>query len=339
VTLSILLICVSLLLLTGGAELLVRGGVRIALRLGLSSFFIGLTLVGFGTSAPELATGLSAALSGRGDINVGNAIGSNIFNIAFILGLTALVCPVPVRTESVRRAALIVILVALIPLGAGALFGAIPRMLGGAMFALLVVYVWRGYVEARRESPQIATEVRAEVKVESGAGHGGGFAQSFGWCLLLVATGLVFLVVGSGLLVESASDVARALGVSDMVIALTIVAGGTSAPELVTSLVAAARRQADLSVGNILGSNIYNVLMIMGFTSLIRPQRIGMQTLALDGPVMVAASIACLPIMLTGRRISRLEGVFLLSAYVAYVIVLFTLAPGWFSGAAEPAIS
>lgn len=327
---SIVLLVVSLIGLTAGALFLVRGGVRIAVRLGLSSFFVGLTIVGFGTSAPELSTSISSALAGRGEINLGNVIGSNIFNIAVILGLTAILAPIAVRTEVVRREALIVIGTAAIPMGAGLFLGGIPRWLGGAMFALLLVYIWRGAVIGRREPVEVAAEATEELKRETGAGGGPRFTETIAWSVGLVLIGLALLVGGSRLLVTSATDLARTLGLSDMVIALTIVAGGTSAPELATSLMAAARRQADIAIGNILGSNVFNILMILGVTSVVQPQEIGRQTLLLDGPVMIALSVACLPIMLSGRRISRGEGAILLVCYAVYVAVLLTMAPRWF---------
>ncbi|MEC9374027.1 MAG: sodium:calcium antiporter, partial [Planctomycetota bacterium] len=263
---------------------------------------------------------------------------SNIFNIAFILGVTALLRPIPVQTELVRREAGVVIAVSLIPLLAFLFDATIPRWLGALMVAALFIYIWRGYVAGKREQPELESALTTELEREHGAlppaeaaDTPKRFTQTFAWSAGLVVVGLIFLILGSRFLVSSASDIARALGVSELAIALTIVAGGTSAPELVTSLVAAIRRQADISIGNILGSNVFNILMILGATSIVRPQLVRPQTFFLDAPLMIAASIALLPIMLSGRRISRPEGALLLITYIAYIIILFTLAPTWFN--------
>jgi cation:H+ antiporter len=317
----------SLLLLTAGAELLVRGSVVLAKRLGLSSFVIGLTIVGFGTSTPELVTSLSAALHAQDDIAVGNVVGSNTFNIAVILGIAALICPIPVHLKTVQREVWVVIAAGAAPWLALATDGQVGRVVGGIF---LIFFVWqiassiqRGRTEGAELMPELDT-VGAPVKTE---GHGIWMA------LLLVLAGLALLVYGSTLLVESASSIARALGVSELVIGLTIVSAGTSAPELVTSIVAALRKQPEISVGNVLGSNIFNVFLILGLTGVVTPQTVSPQVLGLDTPVMFAASVALLPVLGRRARIGRTEGVILVAAYVVYVWVLFTYAPGWFPAA------
>ncbi|MGE0144699.1 MAG: calcium/sodium antiporter [Planctomycetota bacterium] len=314
----------SLLLLTAGAELLVRGSVTVAKRFGLSSFVIGLTIVGFGTSTPELVTSLSAAANGQDDIAVGNVVGSNIFNIAFILGISALICPIPVRMATVKREVWIVIAAGAAPWLALATDSQVGRAVGGAF---LVFFLWqigsslrRGREEGSEQVQQLDT-VGAPIPTE---GHGTWFA------LLLVAGGLALLVYGSTLLIDSSSAIARSLGVSELAIGLTIVAGGTSAPELVTSIVAAIRKQPEISVGNVLGSNIFNVFLILGLTGVITPQTVSPQVVGLDTPVMFAASLALLPVLGRRGRIGRTEGVVLVAAYVVYVWLLFTHAPGWF---------
>lgn len=324
--LSVGILVVSLLVLTVGAESLVRGASGIARAMGVSSFFIGLTIVGFGTSTPELATGLTAAWSGNPDINIGNVVGSNIFNIAVILGVTALLCPIPVRLEVVRRETMLVIAVAFVPLIAAA-GGALQRWEGALMVAGLVWYLHRGYRAARKEARDERERLERELDSELGINPD---RPRTVLRLAQIAAGLVMLVVGARFLTSSAVDIARVLGVSELVIALTIVAAGTSAPELVTSLVAAVRRQSDISVGNILGSNIFNVLGILGVTTLVAPQRVRDQVLWLDTPVMIALSIALLPIVTSRARISRAEGAALLIAYGAYLSVLFLFAPSWF---------
>ncbi len=314
----------SLALLTLGAELLVRGSVAVARRLGVSSFFIGLTIVGFGTSTPELFASLTAALRGQDDLAVGNVVGSNIFNIAAILGIAALICPIPVKLTVVRAEVWIVITAAATPWLGAAIGGTVERWLGAVLLAGLGIYLWRGFVVGRREG---AAEMEAleHVGIELP-----GRARDRVLELAMIAAGLGFLVAGSYLLVDSASAIARSLGVSELAIGLTIVAAGTSAPELVTSIVAAWRKQPDIAVGNVLGSNIFNLFGILGLTAVVQPQKLSPQVMALDTPVMFAASLALLPIVGTGARISRTEGAILLACYVGYVVLLFTWAPGRF---------
>ena len=318
----------ALLVLTVGAEALVRGASGLAHRMGVSSFFIGLTIVGFGTSTPELATGITAALDGFSDINIGNVVGSNIFNIAFILGVTAMIAPIPVNTRVVRSEVLLVIATACLPFIAVMTGGNITRLEGTLLVAGLVAFVIRGYRNGRAEDPKVAEGIAHEIEDEMAVP---GVKTTPVWiAIAMVAVGLAMLVVGSHLLVQSAVTIARGLGVSELVIALTIVSAGTSAPELVTSLVAAVRKQSDISIGNILGSNIFNVLGILGITSMVKPQHVDNQVIWLDTPIMIGLSIACLPIMMSHHRISRAEGVVLFVMYLAYIVALFTVAPAWF---------
>lgn len=329
--LQIGLLLASLMVMTLGAEGLVRGAGTIARQLGISSFFIGLTIVGFGTSTPELCTSLAAAWKGTGEIAVGNVIGSNIFNIAVVLGLTALICPIPLKLDIVRREVLVVIAAACVPFVAIATGGQLGRLTGGVMVALLVVYLYNGYRRGRAQN-QSEHELSAEREIETELA-----TPVTGWkahplsSAALICFGLAMLILGSWLLVQSATSIARSLGVSDLVIGLTVVAAGTSAPEFVTSLVAAVRKQPDISVGNILGSNIFNVLGILGLTCVVLPQEVGRQSLMLDLPVMLAVSLACLPIMTSGSRISRAEGAMLIVFYAGYAVALFAWAPGWFA--------
>lgn len=318
----------SLLMLTSGAEGLVRGSVALAKRLGVSSFFIGLTIVGFGTSTPELATSVTAAVRGSADIAVGNVVGSNICNIALILGVASLICPIALRLDVVRREVLVVITVAFVPWIALTSGGRLERWQGAVMLAGLAAYLWVGYARGRREAEHEA-EAERELEHELGLDRAGSLTRPLVGAALVVI-GLVLLVGGSYGLVASASEIARGLGVSELVIGLTIVAVGTSAPELFTSVVAAVRGQPDLAVGNVLGSNVFNVLGILGLTCVVTPQAVSPRVLAFDVPVMVVASVACLPIMLSGARISRLEGGLFLCGYVLYVVALFTSAVGWF---------
>lgn len=326
---DLLVLLAALLLLTLGAEGLVRGATAIGRKLGLSSFFIGMTIVGFGTSTPELFTSLDAALAGKSDIAVGNVVGSNIFNVAFILGITALVCPIPVQLGVVRKEVLVVIAVAVLPYLALLDDDRMGRVLGMLLFGLLVLHIAAGYFSGKRD-PKVKTEAAVEELEREMGATARAWWSTPGASALWIALGLGLLVWGSHLLVGAASSIARELGVSELAIALTIVSGGTSAPELFTSVVAAKRKQPDIAIGNVLGSNIFNVLGILGLTCIVSPQALAPQLFALDLPVSIALSLALLPIVTSAQRITRTEGAVLLGAYVAYVYVLFSHAPGWF---------
>lgn len=327
--LSLLYLVISLLILTGGAECFIRGSVAMATRFGLSTFFIGLTIVGFGTSSPELATSVAAAVRGNDAIAVGNVVGSNIFNIALILGITALICPIPIRAGIVRRELPFMIGVSLTPYLALLTGGLLGRAWGLLLFAGLLGFLGWGYRASRREMAADLPLVTDVLPEETGTAAE---SRQLSWLGIgvLSVLGLLMLVGGSQLLVYSASNLARQLGLSEMVIALTIVAAGTSAPELFTSVVSAWRRQPDIAVGNIVGSNIFNILGILGVAGIVRPQYIGPQTLWLDLPVMLLLSLACIPIMLSQHRISRGEGLVFLASYAGYLAVLIYAVPTWF---------
>ncbi|MBX3352352.1 MAG: calcium/sodium antiporter [Phycisphaeraceae bacterium] len=338
--LDLLLLVVSLVLLTLGAEALVRGAVVLALRMGVSSFFVGLTIVGFGTSAPELAAGIGAALKNKPDINIGNVVGSNILNIALILGVASLIRPTPVQTKLVKAEAWVVIGLSLLAWVFAYTGSIVSRWEGVVFLSLLAIHLVRGYIYGRRD-PNTFEEVASSLpdahvadRPAPDAPPAKRLRQSTLFNIGLVVVGLLILTGSSKLLIDSASSIARSLGVSELAIALTIIAGGTSMPELATSVVAAIRKQSDIAIGNILGSNIFNIACILGVTSLIRPPAVNEQVLWLDAPLMILLAIALLPIMLTGARISRAEGAALLVVLVGYIVVLFTLAPKWFG---EPA--
>ncbi|MCC6697368.1 MAG: calcium/sodium antiporter [Candidatus Hydrogenedentes bacterium] len=318
----------SLLIMTLGAEVLVRGASALARKFGVSSFFIGLTIVGFGTSAPELATGITAALKGFSDINIGNVVGSNIFNLACTLGITALIAPIIVNARVVRSEVILVIATAFLPLLAGLTGRDITRLEGAVLTACFVAFLIRGYRNGRKEDPKLAEGLAHELEEELAVP---GVKTVPAWLAIgLVVAGLALLVAGSHLLVQSSVAIARRFGVSELVIALTIVSAGTSAPELVTSLVAAVRKQPDISIGNILGSNIFNVLAILGITSLVKPQHVSDQVIWFDTPLLIVLSIACLPIMMSHHRISRSEGAVLFAFYIIYTLALYTVIPAWF---------
>lgn len=309
----------GLVVLVIGADLLVRGAVRIAEGAGISPLLVGLTIVGFGTSTPELVTSVQGALAGSPGIAVGNIVGSNIFNIALILGVAALLTPLAVAETALRRDAVLVIATAALFAAVGWLW-TLDRVTGAIFLALLVAYL----VYAFRVERQTAGTTAAGEKEAALVGADPATApdrHSGGWMVpaVLVALGLAMLVGGGRFFVSGSIDLARIMGVSEAVIGLTIVAAGTSMPELATSMLAAFRRQADVALGNILGSNIYNILGIGGVTAMIAPTQMPAQIVSFDNLVMVALSVALLALLYTGRTLSRAEGALLLGSYAVYV--------------------
>lgn len=317
---------ISLIFLTLGAELLVRGSVAIATRMGVSSFFIGVTLVGFGTSMPELAASVAAALQGQPGITMGNVVGSSTFNIAMVLGITAVLVTVPVSSSTIWREVPLIILVAFAPYAALLTGGYLGRVTGIIFLVLLFVILWDGYRRGRIE-PEAEMEA---LLVDAVEGPKALLLRRPAMAALVALGGLVVLIVSSSFLVDSSVSIARSWGISELVIGLTVVAVGTSAPELVTSLVGIIRKESDLSVGNILGSNIFNMIGIAGVAAIVSPQFIPAQVYWLDAPFLILLSLACIPIMRTNHRISRGEGVGLLALYGGYVFVLLYFAPTWF---------
>jgi cation:H+ antiporter len=314
---TILLLVGGLIVLVAGGEMLVRGASRLSSLVGLSPVVIGLTVVAFGTSAPELAVGVQAAFDDRADLVVGNVVGSNIYNVLLVLGLSALVAPLIVQQQLVRLDVPLMILASLAFLVL-ALDGQITTAEGAALFLLLLLYLVAVIRLARRESPDVVKEYEAEF----GARPAGRRA----WLIngTLVLAGLGMLVVGARWLVEGAVSLAVGLGVSELVIGLTVVAIGTSLPELVTSIVAALRGERDLAVGNIVGSNIFNILSVLALTAFVAPGGVAVSpaALGLDIPFMVAVSVACLPIFFTGHVISRWEGALFVLYGVGYTSYL-----------------
>ncbi|MCB4822729.1 calcium/sodium antiporter [Roseicella sp. GB24] len=318
----------GLVLLALGGELLVRGAVRVAERLGVSPLLIGLTLLGFGTSTPELVTSLQASLAGSPGIAVGNIVGSNIANILLILGLAAMVAPVAVASRALARDGVIGLLAALALTGAG--FAAqLGRPVGGAFLLGLLLYLLLSWRQERQEGASHGAAYAKSEAFEGAHPHGlrGAVPQAAGLALplSLALGGLVLVVLGGRLLVDGAVALARVLAIPEAVIGLTIVAIGTSMPELVTSLVAAFRRQGEVAFGNLLGSNIYNVLGIGGATALIAPTPVPAEILALDIWVMLGASLLLLLVARTGWRVGRREGVLLFAGYLGY---LWAVWPG-----------
>jgi cation:H+ antiporter len=306
--------------LIAGAELLIRSSLRIATAIGVSPLIIGLTLVAFGTSSPEMAVTVFATLRNQGDIALGNVIGSNIFNILFILGVGAVIAPLAINRELLRVHLPVLVGVSLLAwiLAANGQYGRVEgTILVGAILLYTGAAIRRGRQQEARE-PVAAGSVAAAAAAER--------RTALTWTLDLAGTvaGLALLVLGSSWLVSGASEMARLLGVSELVIGLTIVAGGTSLPEVATSVLAAIRGRSDVAVGNVVGSNIFNLLAILGAAALIAPAGVPVPPHALrfDIPLMVAAAALCIPVFLTAHRVDRAEGALFLAGYVGYVLLL-----------------
>ena len=298
--------------LVAGGELLVRGAVAVARRFGVSPLMIGLTLVGFGTSTPELVTSVQAALVGAPGIAVGNVVGSNICNILLILGVAAVMRPVAARAAAFRRDGTVLVGATLLCL-AVVLSGDIGRLVGAAFVALLagyVVFTWY----AEREGGTPSAELHAAEAGQAAPVRGG-----IGIAAAMFVAGLALTVLGARFLVSAAIELSQSLGVPEAVIGLTVVAIGTSLPELVTSIVAAARRHADVAFGNIVGSNIFNILGILGVTALVQPVAVPPEIARLDVWVMIAATALLLLVTMTGWRITRREGALMLGGYGGYL--------------------
>ena len=302
-------------LLYFGAEYLITGGVSIAKKLGVSPLLIGLTLVAFGTSAPELVVSIQAALSNKGDIAVGNVVGSNICNVALILGLCALLKPIATN-EKLFKLDMPLLMGASI-LFAGFYFAdgrGINFWQGAVMFSILIVYlVWSFYQDKKSGGGELAEAAEEE---------GGDKPYPVWLALIMVVGGLAGLVLGARCFVGSATYFAKAMGVSEAVIGLTIVALGTSLPELATSVVAVIKNERDIAVGNVVGSNIFNILVIMGIAPMVsdlHAPNINMVDLA----VMLALVPVLWIMMKTGKKVSRTEGGILLAVYIAYTVWLF----------------
>ena len=313
-TTVLVMLVAGLGLLVLGAELLVRGASRLALRLGISPLVIGLTVVAFGTSAPELAVSVKAGLAGQADIALGNVVGSNIANILLILGLSAAITPLVVSRQLLRLDVPL-LLAASVLLLVMALDGHVGRLDGLLLFTGILVYTVYAIRQSRRETASLAA---ADLPAPGPAGAS--LLMSVG----AVAAGLAMLVLGADWLVEGATVAARWLGVSDLVIGLTVVAVGTSLPELATSVVAALRGERDIAVGNVIGSGLFNILSIVGIAALVTPAGLPVapSLVSFDMPVMIVATLACLPIFATGHLIARWEGGLFIAYYAAYVLYL-----------------
>jgi len=302
-----------------GGEFLVRGASRLARVLGISPLVVGVTVVAVGTSAPELAVSLHAAFLGQPDVSIGNVIGSNLLNLLVVLGAAAVVVPLVVAQRLIWWDIPIMIF------ATGLVWfcardGHLSRVDGIGLLVVLVSYLVAAVRISTGESDAVRQEYEKEFSEAAGPGWGG-----MGREIFLMVAGLLLLVVGAEIFVEGAIGIARSLGLSELIISLTIVAVGTSLPELVTALVAATRGENDIAVGNVVGSNIMNLLAILGLTALIAPGGLAVPAavLSFDLPVLLLASVACLPFLGSGHRLTRPEGMIFLLAYVGYISWLF----------------
>ncbi len=319
---TLLLFLAGLLALVAGAELLVRGASKLALSFGLSPLVVGLTIVAFGTSAPEMAVSAGAVLGGKTDLAIGNVVGSNIFNVLFILGLSALITPLLVNLQLIRQEVPIMIgaSLLLLVLTLDARLGFLDALL---LMALMLAYTGFLIVQSRAAGAGTSDDYDAEVRPAAP----GSWDARLPVQLALVVVGLALLVLGSDWLVSASVTFAKSLGVSDLVIGLTIVAAGTSMPEVATSVMAAVKGERDIAVGNVVGSCLFNILGCLGLAGLLAGDAGLLVPAAVqnfDIWVMLAVALACLPIFMTGREIARWEGgVFVLyyAAYVAYLIL------------------
>ncbi|WP_255728162.1 MULTISPECIES: calcium/sodium antiporter [unclassified Nesterenkonia] len=335
---TLLLLLGGFVLLVGGGEALVRGAASLGRTVGLSSLIIGLTVVSFATSAPELAVSTGAALSGSPGLAVGNVVGSNIANILFVMGLTAIFGALFVKIQLIKADIPIMIGLSVLAL-LMALDGGYSLLDGIVLLGLLLAYLVVTLVMARRQTRREAREEAERLDVDTVLA-GGSVRLTKGLRtsklravlidVLLVLGGVALLVVGAQMLVTASTTIAMVLGVSDLIIGLTIVAIGTSLPELATSIIAALRGERDMAVGNLVGSNIFNIGAVLGITAIIAPDGVEVASAAVnfDLPVMIAVALVLLPLAFTAQAIGRWEGLVLVALYSAYVVYLVLYAAG-----------
>lgn len=302
----------GLVLLTIGAEVLIRGSTALARQFGVSELLIGLTLVGFGTSTPELVSSVQAALLGSPGVAVGNVVGSNIANILLILGLSAAIAPFAVDQKAFRRDGFVCLAATIAAIGVS-MTGEFSRLAGVAFLAAITIYIVYAFLSERShpESPQAEQHVADAAKVQG--------PQAIWLEILMAIGGLALLVAGAKFLVTGSINIAADFGISETIIGLTVVAIGTSLPELVTSIMAAVRGKSGLALGNVVGSNIYNLLGILGVTAAIKPVAAPEEIVAFDNWVMLGATLLMMFFAMSGKRLSRAEGVLLAVCYALYV--------------------
>ena len=318
---DVLFLVVGLALLTGGGEAFIRGSLAAARRLGVSPLLTGLVIVGFGTSAPEMVVSLGAAISKRPDIAVGNVVGSNIANILLILGMCALIRPLAVKPTALRRDAVMVVAASFLFLvlvrGNG-----LGRMDAAILISSLAAYLMLAYWSERSHASPAGDVYSAEAAEVTAV------PRSVVWTVTILAGGLLMLIVGAQALLKGAVGIAASIGIPEAVVGLTLVAVGTSLPEMTISILATVRGHADVAVGNVLGSNIFNMLGILGTSAMLQPLPANERFLQFDQWVLLGTALLLLVFLYTGRRLNRLEGGVLLAAYGGYVVLSFTVFGG-----------
>ncbi len=312
IAVAIILFVVGLIMLFLGGEGLVRGASRLARVLGISPIVIGLTVVAFGTSAPEFVVGLIAALKGASDVVLGNIIGSNISNIGLILGIGAIISPLIIQIRIIKVEVPIMIALSLILYGLAAWSLNLGLLQGVFLFGALIAFTIYSYFGSKKEPKEVEEEFEEFV----------GSGNSVWKQVFFIVLGLVALIIGARFVVDSAIFIARVVGISELVISITAVAIGTSLPELSTTIIAAIRKEHDIIVGNIIGSNIFNI-GILGVVSIIHPVTVDSALLRFEFPVMIFFSILVLPLMITGKKVGRVEGISLLVLYAAFIFMVF----------------
>lgn len=317
-----ILIIVGLLLLFAGGEALVRGSVVISKRLGISAILIGMVVVGFGTSTPELLVSVKASLAGQPDIALGNIVGSNIANVLLILGVSALFCPVICADQAIKRDMMAVVFVSAL-LFVLTFIGMASAMVGTVMVVMLIAYIVYSYSADLRDKkalPATSPDTVHEHEAQEFSNKLG-----LGISILMSVGGIIMLVFGADLLVEGASAVARQAGISEAVIGLTLVAVGTSLPEFAAAISAALKRNSDVIIGNVLGSNLFNILGILGVTAIIKPIPLAGHIASFDVPINLGVAVITFMIIYLAQRISRMTGMIFLLSYILYI--------GWLYGA------
>jgi len=321
---TLVLFILGFVLLVGGAELLVRGASKLALAVGISPLVVGLTVVAYGTSAPELAVTIGAVYEGESALAIGNVVGSNISNILLVLGLAASISGLVVAGQLIRIEVPLMIAVSVV-LWIMSFDGVLSRIDGVILFAGAVIYTVFVIRKSRKETKESKAQFSEAYDKDKDLDKG---PKQIAIQVAMIVGGLILLVFGANWLIDGASEIAEMFGVSNLVIGLTIVAVGTSLPEIATSIMASMRNQKDIAVGNAIGSNIFNILLVLGITSMVAP--IGIQVparaVAIDMPIMIAVAVACLPIFFTDYRISRWEGFLFLGYYITYVLFLYLSA-------------
>lgn len=313
-----LILALGLVLLIFGADLLVRGAARLATNFGVPALVVGLTVVAFGTSAPELAVSVRSAWAGQAELAVANVVGSNIFNILVVLGVAALVSPLMVSQQLIRQDVPIMVIVSLI-LVVMAWSGSISTWNAALLVMGLIAYTTFLFYQGRKQGKETVDE-----DVDAILNTPKPLSQN----IVMVVAGLVLLVMGARWLVDSAVSIASALGVSEAVVGLTIVAAGTSLPEVMTSIMAAFKGERDIAIGNAVGSNVFNILCVLGVTGLVSPEPLlaGVQMARVDLPIMLGVAVLCMPLFFTGAILDRVEGALFLTLYAAYLWYMLAVA-------------